>query len=153
MYVFTVIALMFVLPIVSIIIELIVNQNYTSLIDVIGKWFVFWAIGVRLFTAGLRQIIKPGLTAEGILGIKDKASWQLVRELGFANTAIGLAGIISLWATDWRLACALVGGLFLLLAGLEHVKKKQRNGEEILAMVSDLFIGVIGVGLVIVSVL
>lgn len=153
MYIFAVVAFMFVLPIVSVIVELTVNQNYTSVVDVVAKWFVFWAIGVRLFTAGLRQIIKPGLTAEGILGIKDKASWQLVRELGFANTAIGLASIISLWATDWRLACALIGGLFILLAGLEHVRKKQRNGEEMLAMISDLFIGVIGIGLVVVSAL
>lgn len=151
MYIFAVVFLMFVFPILSIIIELVVNQNYSSLIDVIGMWFVFWAIGVRLFTAGLRQIIKPGLTAEGILGIKDKASWQLVRELGFTNTAIGLVGIISLWVPSWRTAGALAGGLFLFLAGLEHVIKKNRNFEENLAMISDLIIGVIGLGFVIIS--
>ena len=104
---------------------------------------------MRLFTAGVRQIAKPGLTAEGILGIKDKASWQLVRELGFANTAIGVVGIISLWVSEWRLAGALAGGLFLLLAGLEHINKKHRDSDENLAMISDLWIGVIGLGLVI----
>jgi hypothetical protein len=143
MYVFAVVFLMFIFPIISIGIELIVNKNAVPLIDLIGKWFVFWAIGVRLFTAGLRQIIKPALTSEGILGIKTKEAWQLVRELGFANVAIGLMGIISLWITGWQTASALVGGLFLFLAGIEHLPKKSRGFEENLAMYSDLFIGVL----------
>ena len=143
MYIFAVTFLMFIFPIVSIVIEILVNKNHSALIELIGKWFVFWAIGIRLFTAGLRQIIKPGLTSEGILGIKSKEAWQLVRELGFANVAMGITGIITLWKPDWLLPEALIGGLFLLLAGLEHVPKKNRNFEENLAMYSDLAIGVV----------
>jgi hypothetical protein len=143
MYILAVASLMFALPIVSIVIELATNKNPASLIDLIGKWFIFWAIGVRLFTAGLRQTIKPALTSEGILGIKGKEAWQLVRELGFANTSIGLVGIISLWNTQWRTAGALAGAIFLLLASTEHLLKNNRSFEENLAMYSDLFIGLL----------
>lgn len=127
----------------SIIADVVTGNNHTELIAVIGQWFIFWAVGVRLFTAGLRQIIKPQLTSEGILGIKSKETWQLVRELGFANVSIGLVAIISLWITAWQPAAALAGGLFLLLAGIEHIPKKHRNFEENLAMVSDLAIGLL----------
>jgi len=143
MYVFAVTFLMFVFPIVSIITEVVANKNHLALIELIGKWFVFWAIGVRLFTAGIRQAFKPGLTSEGILGIKGKQIWPIVRELGFANISIGLAGIISLWKPEWRLAVALIGGLFLSLDGILHIFSKQRNFEENLAMYSDLVIGII----------
>ena len=143
MYIFAVAFLMFIFPAVSVVVELVVNKNPGTLMSVVGQWFVFWAVGVRLFTAGLRQIIKPGLTSEGILGIKGKQAWQLVRELGFANVSMGLIAIVSLWLPAWRPAAALAGGLFLLLAGAEHIPKKQRNFEENLAMYSDLIIGLL----------
>lgn len=133
---------MFALPILSVLVESAVHKNHAPLLALIGKWFVFWAIGVRLFTAGLRQIIKPGLTAEGIFGIKDNASWAIIRELGFANVGMGLAGILTLWFAGWRPAAALTGGLFLVLDGILHVTNK-RNFEENVAMYSDLFIGII----------
>lgn len=127
----------------SIGIELLTGSNTHLSIALVGQWFLFWGIGVRLLAAGTRQIAKPELTAEGILGIKDKKSWQLVRELGFANLGVGLIGVLSLWLQDWRYAAALTGGLFMTLAGLEHIAKKNRNLEENIALYSDLFIGLI----------
>jgi len=132
-----------VFPLLSTLIESLTHQNHEAVIDLVGKWFVFWAVGVRLLTAGVRQIVKPGLTSEGILGIKGREVWQLVRELGFANVSIGLVGIISLWKSNWRIPDAIAGGLFLLLAGIAHLPKKDRTAEEGLAMYSDLAIGVL----------
>lgn len=143
MYIFAVAFFMFIFPIVSIAIDLLLGNNDTGLVAIIGQWFIFWAVGVRLLTAGVRQIIKPHLTSEGILGIKSKEAGQLVRELGFANVSIGIVAIISLWITAWQSAAALAGGLFLLLAGIEHIPKKRRNFEENIAMASDLFIGLL----------
>lgn len=97
MFVAAVTLLMFVCPALSVAVEVSVNNDHGALIDVVGKWFVFWAVGVRLFTAGMRQIARPGLTSEGILGIEGHAAWQLVRELGFANVAIGSIAVVSLW--------------------------------------------------------
>jgi hypothetical protein len=64
----------------------------------------------------------------------------LVRELGFANLSMGLAGILALWKPEWRPAVALIGGTFLLLDGLQHILSKKRNFEENIAMYSDLAI-------------
>lgn len=143
MYIFAVAFFMFVFPVVSIIIDVLTGGHGRPLISIIGQWFVFWAVGVRLLTAGLRQIIKPRLTSEGILGIKGKEAWQLVRELGFANVSISLIAILSLWISAWQPAAALAGGMFLLLAGIEHIPKKKRQFEENIAMISDLAIGLL----------
>jgi hypothetical protein len=143
MYIAAVTLLMFVLPVLSVVIESLATHNHGPLLALIGTWFVFWAIGVRLFTAGIRQTLKPGLTSEGILGIKGKESWTLVRELGFANIAMGLAGIVSLWKPGWDVTVALIGGLFLLLDGCQHLTSRHRNLEENVAMWSDLLIGLL----------
>jgi hypothetical protein len=119
------------------------DGGHGSTMAVVGTWFVFWAIGVRLFTAGVRQVVKPGLTSEGILGIPGREAWLLVRELGFANIATGCVGILSLWNAGWRPAAALAGGLFLLAAGVLHALKTSRDTEENVAMVSDLAIGLL----------
>ena len=34
-----------------------------GLMPLVGKWFVFWAVGARLFIAGIRQVIQPAFTA------------------------------------------------------------------------------------------
>ena len=43
----------FIFPIISIFIELFIFHNVAGNILLIGKWFVFWAVGVRIFAAGL----------------------------------------------------------------------------------------------------
>lgn len=106
------------------------DQRPTSAVvgaTLIGKWFVFWAVGWRLFLAGMRQIVQPGYTARVILGLKHDESQILVRELGFANVAFGAIGILSLFVPSWRLAAALAGGIFYGLAGINHVRQSHRN--------------------------
>jgi len=39
-----------------------VRQPDVGLILLIGRWFVFWGIGVRLGLAGMRQVLQPGFT-------------------------------------------------------------------------------------------
>jgi hypothetical protein len=80
---------MLVSPLASIIIETLLKDHGMFVAALVAKWFVFWAVGVRLFIAGLRQIFQPRYTAQTILGIKSEDSLVVVRELGFANTAIG----------------------------------------------------------------
>jgi hypothetical protein len=50
------------------------------------------------------------------------------------------AGIISLLAPQWRMAAAFVGGLYLGIAGINHIIKKPVGFDEWIAMVSDIFI-------------
>ena len=106
-------------------------------------WTVFWGIGVRLLIAGITQISKPDFTLRTILGIKSLDAQQVVRELGFANFSIGLAGVLVLMFPLWTPAVALIGGLFLGFDGIEHLKKKKRNRKENIALVTDLFVALI----------
>src|SRR5277367_1369924 len=104
MYVAIVIALMLVLPLICIVSQLPLQHGGATpavVLPIIAKWYVFWAVGVRLSLAGLRQIIQPRYTAETILGIRSADSLFLVRELGFANAAMGSAALGSLLAPAW----------------------------------------------------
>src|SRR5258708_7324148 len=101
MYPMTVAAFMLVLPLLSIGVETSIVGHDALGLWLGGKGFVFWGVGVRLVLAGIRQIAEPSYTAETILGIKDPESHLVVRELGFANAAIGAVGVGSLVARGW----------------------------------------------------
>jgi hypothetical protein len=142
MYFWIVGSLMFALPLVSVIAETVADGS-SLLAASAQKWFVFWAVGVRLLSAGLRQIIQPRYTAEAILGISDPDAMLVVRELGFANTAIGTIGVASIVAHSWVLPAAIAGIIFYGLAGANHIFHKNRNRLENIAMCSDLFVAIV----------
>ena len=106
-------------------------------------------MGVRLFTAGIRQAVKPSFTAESIFHLKNPESFILVKELGYADLCLGLIGIVSLSSPQWRMASACSGGLFLGIAGVSHILKSPASPNEWLAMVSDLFITLINASCVV----
>jgi uncharacterized membrane protein HdeD (DUF308 family) len=87
-------------------------------------------------------MIRPQFTQK-ILGISGEETRILVRELGFANLAVGVLGTASLGMPDWRLPAALSGGIFYLLAGVNHCIGRHRNRQENVAMLSDLLVGAI----------
>jgi hypothetical protein len=140
MYLLMIVLLMFVFPILSILAELFVFRSTAGIILLIGKWFVFWAVGVRLFTAGLRQALQPQFTAEKILGIKGSEQLIIVQELGFANLSMGMLGMLSILNGTWVLPAAIVGCLFVGLAGIRHIFSKERNPLENSAMLSNLIV-------------
>jgi hypothetical protein len=143
MYFAIVVLLMAVLPIGSIGIELIVGHTEPDPVMLVGKWFVFWSVGVRLALAGLRQIFNPTFTAQTIFGVKENAALTIVQELGFGNLSIGFLGCLSLANPRWIVLTAIVGGLFYGLAGIKHLTNSDRNATESIAMISDLFIFVV----------
>jgi hypothetical protein len=140
MYVFAILALMVVLPVAPIVIEYFFVHGI-DLLSMIGGWFVFWAVGVRLLAAGLRQVFQPQFTAEGIFGIRDPDARKIVIELGFANICTGVIGVASGSIPAWVQPAAVAGGLFYLLAGIQHARNAHRNQAENLAMWSDLGVG------------
>jgi hypothetical protein len=137
MYFATVILLLLVLPAISIVFESL-HEGVTLIL--VGKWFVFWAAGVRLFIAGLRQVLQPGFTAQEIFGLTDRGAFAIVRELGFANISMGLLSICSLFHTAWVVPGAVVGGLYYGLAAAGHVGQAHRNAKENMALYSDVWI-------------
>ncbi|GLK84991.1 DUF6790 family protein [Ancylobacter defluvii] len=137
-YYATLLLTMVILPVVSIASELAGNGTLVGFFTIASKWFVFWAVGVRLLLAGIMQLVKPGFTASSILGVDDLRSHVLVQELGCANLAMGAAGLLSLLISSWVFPVAFIGGAFLGLAGLNHMRRPERNFRENMAMASDL---------------
>ena len=135
---------MFALPLGSIGLEL--HFGAADWLGLIGKWFVFWGVGVRLLIAGLRQYLQPGFTSRDIMAIDSPAAYLLVRELGGANLASGVVGLASLAMPSFVPPAALAAGIFYAVAGIEHVRSKHRGTNETIALVSDLFIAVVLLG-------
>ena len=125
MYFISVILLLTVFPAGSVAIDHVWGGGADKM-ALIGKWFVFWAIGVRLFMAGMRQVARPQFTAEGIFEI-NKASFAIVREVGFGNLAMGALGLLSLAQSTWVIPAAIVGGLYYGLAGIGHIIRGRLN--------------------------
>lgn len=142
MYIAIVLLLMLIFPIAGVGIEHHATPA-TPLLLLIGKWFVFFAVGWRLGIAGLRQTIQPRFTAEQIFDTSDPGALKLVRELGFANLGAGIVGIMSLWLPAFVLPAAIASGIFYAAAGLLHAIQKDRGLNENVAMVSDLWIAAI----------
>ena len=140
MYLASIILLMLVLPLLSVAAEAPMLPDPAALMALVGKWFTFWAVGVRLFMAGVTQVFRPQFTAETIFDINDPGAYPIVREVGFANLAMGTLGLLSLAVPSWVVPAAIVGGLYCGLAGLGHAMRKNRNFKEQTALISDLII-------------
>jgi len=138
-YLLSLLLLMLVLPALSVWVDYVPYPG-TPFMVLVGKWFVFWAVGVRLFAAGIRQVAKPLFTLQQIFHIQNPAGQVVVRELGFANICFGLIGMLSLFIPHWRPAAAFAGGLYMGIAGVYHLIKKPASPNEVVAMVSDIYI-------------
>ena len=112
MYLTIVVLLMFVLPVAFMVRDHSSIHDLPSLVLVAGKWFVFWSVGVRLATAGLRQLLTPEFTARQIFKTESSEVLPLVSELGVANLSLGTAGILSGWRPSFLLPVALSAALF-----------------------------------------
>ncbi len=134
-------SLLCVLPLLSIFGEIIFEHESLSWM-LVGKWFVFWTTGIRLFTAGISQSSNPAFTAR-IFKMKNQESQVVIRELGFANISLGVMGILSVINDHWRILAAITGSLFFGLAGIQHLFKKSDSTHERIAMTGDLFVFVI----------
>jgi hypothetical protein len=142
MYLITVLLLMFVLPVGMTWYEY-QQATHPALLFLAGKWFVFWSAGARLLVAGLWQFFQPQFTLTEIFGIRGADARPIVRELGVANFATGLVGMLSLYWTAFLVPVAIIAGIFYGVAGIEHGLRRNRSLNETVAMVSDLFVCVV----------
>jgi hypothetical protein len=137
MYLVSILVLLILAPAVSVVAEFATSSVPADLIGLIGKWMTFWAVGVRLFLAGVKQTAQPSFTARDIFQIDDPHASGLVREIGFGNLSMGLLGLASFLKPEWLVPAAIVGGLYYGLAGLGHLFKGERNAKENIAMLTD----------------
>ena len=142
MYVPFVLATLVILPVASIGIDLMLHPG-TALVLLVGRWFVFWAVGVRLFAAGIKQMAQPEFTARQIFKMKTDEALPVVRELGMGNLSGGLVGLASILMPGFVLPAALYGAVFYGLAGFGHIAQPDRSLNENVALWTDLFIAAV----------
>jgi hypothetical protein len=135
----SVILFFYILPAISIIINFMSGEE-KFIAETIVKWVVFWGVGLRLFTCGLKQALQPSFTANDIFDSYDEKAYPIIKELGFANICTGLCGIISLFNEKFRMAAIMIGGLYYLLALLQHLFRKKKNAIEVFVTITDLSI-------------
>ncbi|MES1180110.1 MAG: DUF6790 family protein [Hyphomicrobium sp.] len=140
MYVLSIVLLLLIFPAASVAIDAFAFHGGGDLMWLVGKWFTFWACGVRLFMAGVRQNLQPDFTAKEIFRVNDPGALPIVREVGFGNLSIGLTALVSLILPAWLIPAAFVGGLYYGLAGLGHAMNKECNAKEQVALWSDVLI-------------
>ncbi len=139
-YIFVVSVLTFLLPAICTILQIVIAKGTPLTFALFGKWFIFSAVGIRLFLAGIKQTTNPAFTAKEIFHIDNPESLPIVRELGFANLCFGLIGMISLFMPQWREVSAFGSGVYYGIAGLQHFIKKPVGANEMFAMLTDIFI-------------
>lgn len=146
----SIVSFFYILPLISIITDVLVFKE-TRLPQVVLKWCVFYGVGLRLFTAGIKQALNPSFTAKSIFTVTDEKVFSIVRELGFANICSGFIGTVSLFVTSFRYAAAILGCLYFLLAFMQHLARKNKNSTEMFVTITDLSIVLeLGIPLVIV---
>jgi hypothetical protein len=142
MYIAIIVVCFVVGPVVSIIIERSVKRNdprSRDLLALVLRWFTFWIVGVRLFTAGAVQALRPEFTADQIFGTTDPTVFPFISELGYANLGFGVIGILSLFLRSWTVPAALAGVVFLGLDGFRHAfAGGEFTADRSIAMISDL---------------
>jgi len=147
-YFINVFGIILILPIISICINVFVNYKKkirNDFIEIIENWFIFWSIGIRLFTAGLMQIFNPIYTANLLqLNLND---FIVIRELGLSNISIGLLGILSYFKHGLQKYVCLYILIFFSGASIIHITRllQYANYDEIITLITNIFIIIVSV--------
>ena len=137
-----ILAVMFVIPCICWIIDSVRQKGMS--VAVFCKWFVFWAIGVRALTTGAMQFLNSAYTAQ-LLQVGEE-SYVIISELGFAQFAIGLIGIMSLFKKSYRPSAVISYSVFMIRACFIHISRFQTAGfDEIVSLIGDIWVVIIAV--------
>ena len=130
-----------ILPIIFIIVETQIKRSQRQtfcFIDICGKWLAFWVIGFGGISVGLMQALNPAYTAN-LLGVQ-MSDMIIVRELGFAQTGIGIIGLLSIRLHSFRKPAAIAFGIFILGATIIHLTRLGYVGfDEIVSLADDVW--------------
>jgi hypothetical protein len=133
------IALVTVLPIAAALLEARIDEipltwpNY-------WKWFIFWGVGIRLFFKGIRLASTPQFTGLSLSSFKNRESYLLLLELGFANMALGSMGILSVINDQWRFIAAIAGAIYFGLTDMLSLLKKTDGRHERVALIYNILV-------------
>jgi hypothetical protein len=129
---------MFVLPVASVLIEHSLRPD-APVVFLLGRWFVFWGVGVRLALAGLRQFFQPAFRQRDIPHSGRRGAVAGARtgrcEHRDGGRGPAVAGLRELYPP-----IPISAGVFYGVAGFRHMAEKSRSRNETIAMASDLFL-------------
>ncbi len=139
------IALIAVLPIAAALLEARIDQIPLTW-PIYWKWFIFWGVGIRLFFKGVKLASAPQFTGLSLSSFKNRESYLLLLELGFANMALGSMGILSVINDQWRLIAAIAGAIYFGLTDMLRLLKKPGSRHELAALLYNVlvFAGLVG---------
>jgi hypothetical protein len=87
-------------------------------LELILNYYLFIGVGIQGISTGIVQMHKPDM----VVSFVEWPYSPFLNELGMANLALGLLGILSVWLDrSWKIAAALGYGFFLLFTGIGHV--------------------------------
>lgn len=93
--------------------------------DLFLNYYLFISVGIQGLVTGYVQMVRPDVVVAHV-------GWPnspFILELGMANAAFGILGILSIWRDrGWRAATATGYGLFLLLTGIGHLVDILQHG-------------------------
>jgi hypothetical protein len=133
------IALLFVFPIVSAAFESRFDQVVLNW-PTYWKWFIFWSVGIRLFFKGVKLASTPQFTGLSLSSFKNRESYLVLLELGFANMALGSMGILSVINGQWRLIAAIAAAIYFGLSDMLRFLKKPGSLHELVALLFNLLV-------------
>src|SRR5271156_4367134 len=88
-------------------------------------YYLFISVGIQGLFTGIFQIVFPDI----VINFLQWPYSPFLDELGLANIAFGILGILSLWQNNgWKAATAMGYGLFLFMTGLYHLIEIYHTG-------------------------
>ena len=134
-------SLLTVLPLLSVACEHHIAQAAVTG-TLIGKWLLFWSVGIRLLGAGIIQITTclPGNV--GFLSNREDSN-TVRKATGIANLVLAGMSFLCVANDGWSLLAAITVGIYVGLAGMQYDFKTPANRNAWINLVYDVVVFVV----------
>ncbi len=105
----------------------------------LGRWFVFWTIGVRLMVAGLTEVMSSRRQGN-IIFLQGSESGEYRKIIGYLKILLAALGFLCMIKAQSSLIAALTAGIYLGLTGFRHDFKKPCTAIEWLYLGYDIIV-------------
>ncbi|PVD52239.1 hypothetical protein DC498_10980 [Terrimonas sp.] len=126
------------LPVLSVIAEHQFHHTDVNTI-LVGRWFIFWTVGIRLLVAGFTQVITAHRQGNTIL-LRGDPNGDTRKIIGLVKILLAGLGFLCMINNEWSLLAAITVGLYIGLAGFQHDFKKPITWEDWIYMIYDLLV-------------
>jgi hypothetical protein len=132
------ISLLTVLPMLSVACEHHIAKTAVTG-TLIGKWLLFWAVGIRLIAAGTIQITTSMPANVGLLSNREDSN-TVRKATGIANIVLAGMSFLCVANDGWSQLAAITVGVYVGLAGMQHDFKTPADTNAWINMVYDFVV-------------